>query len=281
MIRGSHHPSRRIGQSRADDVSPNALRSTLAAGRRQPLNRMCPPSSSGGLSCRGREPGCPPRADPGGCVSATGLLPWIVTTGRWVANPEELRPADRRHSHMRRRPLENPVPQRRHARRSLPSILLGYACPSRRRRPVYAVGQSAFPCVPVHLPCHGVHALSSQGTERFAQNVEPHMVEQCHRTFLRIPQRPRSRWNAAARAMVLRPRRPLFASPRRLVKGVAFGLSDSLGTPVSQHPVAQEPGPCLPPHGERRMARGERGRFVLSFCRDFHPATCHLFAWRT
>ena len=52
--------------------------------------------------------------------------------------------------------------------------------------------------------------------------------------------------------------------------------------------MAQSPDPCLPlanasPAASRRPAHGSRRKWlvVLSFCRDFHPATLHQLAWRT
>ena len=116
-----------------------------------------------------------------------------------VAEPEELRLKDRHQNHIRHRPLENLVLQRRNAERSLPSILLGYEHPPGRRRPVRApvnatvqVGQSAFQSVRVHLPRHTVHArrrVLPQGVERVVQDIDRHMVEQRHKTLFRVPLR--------------------------------------------------------------------------------------------
>ena len=84
-----------------------------------------------------------------------------------------------------------------------------------------------------------------------------------------IERPPRSRWTASTRAMVLRPR----GAPLRLTqngsKGVAFGLTDGLGTPVSYHLVALWPGPRLPlpnasPAASRRPTHGSRRKWWLT-----------------
>ena len=70
------------------------------------------------------------------------------------------------------------------------------------------------------------------------------------------------------------------------LEDVAFGPSDGLGTPVEtfRGSIARPmPAACQRFTASRRPAHGSRRKWlvVLSFCRDFHPATFHQFAWRT
>ncbi len=62
---------------------------------------------------------------------------------------------------------------------------------------------------------------------------------------------PGSRWTCHGSQT---PRSPCLPH-QRSARGIACGLADDLGTPVSQASRGSVPGPC----GDRRMARGRRG----------------------